>query len=180
MEQKKQALQDEIQDLQRMKEELDFILDSHRTSGNCRLQTQSPPDIKPFSFSGAVRNGERVKSELNESIPTTTDSFCIPSPAKKVMLSSAVPISKPCRPNSLNVISTAPKTNISDIAGIPITTPSTGIQFNFDSLMVGGTGLTPVQAPLVPSCSTQQRNIPISAADMTSPDACGPPKLVSL
>ncbi|EFA10699.1 kayak isoform A [Tribolium castaneum] len=182
LEQKKQALQEEIQEYQRMKDELDYLLESHRSSSsNCRLHSQSPPDVKPFVFGSRV-NGDRVKPELDEaSLPTSNDSFCIPSPAKRVMLSSTAPISKPCRPNSLNVMSTAPKNNsISDIAGIPITTPSTGIQFNFDSLMVGGTGLTPVSAPLVPSCSTQQRNIPTSAADMTSPDACGPPKLVSL
>ncbi|RZC40512.1 kayak, partial [Asbolus verrucosus] len=187
LEQKKQGLQDEIHQLQALKDELEYILESHRSSSNCRLHSQSPPDIKPFNTSFENRsNGERVKSELIESLPSTVadnDLFSLPSPAKKIMLSSTVPISKPSRPNSLNVVSTAPvgkNNNVTDMAGISITTPSTGIQFNFDSLMVGGTGLTPVSAPLVPSCSTQQRNIPTSAADMTSPDACGPPKLVSL
>ncbi|XP_063921184.1 transcription factor kayak isoform X2 [Zophobas morio] len=183
LEQKKQALQDDIQQLQALKDELDYILESHRSSLNCRLHSQSPPDIKPFPPYENRVNGDRVKAET---LPTTVaddDTFSLPSPAKKVMLSSAVPISKPSRPNSLNVMSTAPigkNNNVSDLTGIPITTPSTGMQFNFDSLMVGGTGLTPVSAPLVPSCSTQQRNIPANAADMTSPDACGPPKLVSL
>jgi fos-like antigen len=185
LEQKKQALQDEIQELQTLKDQLECILESHR-SMNCRLHSQSPPDIKPFtSYENNRINRDRVKPELMESVPSTVsdDTFSLPSPAKRVMLSSTVPISKPSRPNFLNVMSTAPigkNNNVTDMAGISITTPSTGIQFNFDSLMVGGTGLTPVSAPLVPSCSTQQRNIPTSAADMTSPDACGPPKLVSL
>lgn len=95
------------------------------------------------------------------------------------MLSSTVPICKPSRPNFLNVGATAPK-NVSDMIGVPISTPSTGMIFNFDSLMGGGTGLTPVSTPLVPSCSTQQRNIPVSISDLASPDTCGPPKLVSL
>lgn len=62
---------------------------------------------------------------------------------------------------------------------LQITTPSSGIPFNFDSLMEGGTGLTPVSTPLIPSCSTQQRNNHLSAVDLSSPDA-NPPKLVSL
>lgn len=167
--------------MQTLKDELDYILESHRSSSNCRFTCNSPPDVKPFSPADVQE--ERVKSEIIEPLPPAMEDDRFPSPAKKIMLSSAVPISKPSRPNSLNVMSTAPigkNINVSDIAGISITTPSTGIQFNFDSLMVGGTGLTPVSAPLVPSCSTQQRNIPASAADMTSPDACGPPKLVSL
>lgn len=65
-----------------------------------------------------------------------------------------------------------------DVAGMPITTPTSGMPFNFESLMEGGTGLTPVSTPMIPSCSTQQRNN-LSAVDLSSPDA-NPPKLVSL
>jgi fos-like antigen len=84
------------------------------------------------------------------------------------------------RPQSLNVQTTMRPSdilnlkNVSDFAGIPVQTPSTGI-FNFDSLMDGGTGLTPVSAPLVPSCSTQNRN-PMELQTPTSE----PSKLVSL
>lgn len=154
------------------------MLDKHKNSTNCRLQTQSPPDVKPFNNNiyDDRLEAERVKTELIEPI---NDIFLLPSPTKKVMLSSTVPICKPNRPNSLNVVSSTPKT-VTDVIGIPISTPSTGMTFNFDSLMGGGTGLTPVSTPLVPSCSTQQRNIPVSMVDMVSPDACGPPKLVSL
>lgn len=69
---------------------------------------------------------------------------------------------------------------VPEVAGVPITTPSNGIPFNFDSLMEGGTGLTPVSTPLAPSCSTQQRNNNLtSAVDLSSPET-NPPKLVSL
>lgn len=67
-----------------------------------------------------------------------------------------------------------------EVAGVTITTPSSGIPFNFDSLMDGGTGLTPVSGPLGPSCSTQQQRSHLSAVDLTSPDANYPSKLVSL
>lgn len=186
LEQKKQAIQNELQNLQALKDELEYILESHRLHSQCNLQNGrpiSPPDVKPYILSHFDDKSpqERVKTEVI--LPDINDhDFSLPPPAKKLMLSSTVPISKPSRPNSLNVAATAPltKNNVQEIAGISITTPSTGIQFNFDSLMVGGTGLTPVSAPLVPSCSTQQRNIPVTSVDVTSPDNCGPPKLVSL
>ncbi|KAJ8931281.1 hypothetical protein NQ314_015827 [Rhamnusium bicolor] len=164
LEHKKQCLQDELQELQQMKEQLEYILESHKVSPHCRVHTQSPPDVKPFNNNiyDNRNDNERVKTELIEPLEPINDIFLLPSPTKKVMLSSTVPISKPSRPNYLNVGATAPMTKsmTESIAGVPISTPSTGMTFNFESLMGGGTGLTPVSAPLVPSCSTQQRNIP--------------------
>lgn len=66
------------------------------------------------------------------------------------------------RPSSLNVASSLKpsdilaRKNVADLAGVSVLTPSTGM-FNFDSLMDGGTGLTPTTNPLIP-CSTQNRN----------------------
>ncbi|XP_034664835.1 transcription factor kayak isoform X3 [Drosophila subobscura] len=60
------------------------------------------------------------------------------------------------------------------IQGVPIQTPSTGT-FNFDSLMDGGTGLTPVSGPLVPNCSSQNKH-PLELPTPTTE----PSKLVSL
>lgn len=193
LEHRKQQLQHEIQTLQKDRDELQFILDTHRAC--CRLQNVrpgSPPDIKPYVFplleDKNLESEPRVKTELVEQIPTTLPDNILFSepPAKKIMLNSMAPalpsINKPSRPSSLNVpttfITSQKTTSVSEAIGIPITTPSTGIPFNFDSLMDGGTGLTPVSAPLVPSCSSQQRNLP--APDLSSPDAGGPPKLVSL
>ncbi|KAF6216293.1 hypothetical protein GE061_000633 [Apolygus lucorum] len=70
------------------------------------------------------------------------------------------------RPTSLPV----PSVN-SGSDGITYNTPSTGINFNFDSLMDGGTGMTPVSGPLMPSvqCSVQQRNS--GCGDLSSPDS---------
>lgn len=86
---------------------------------------------------------------------------------------------RPNRPSSLNVPANLKpsdflaRKNVADIAGISVNTPSAGM-FNFDSLMEGGTGLTPVN-PLVP-CSTQNRN----PMDMLQTPTSEPSKLVSL
>ncbi|CAG9813680.1 unnamed protein product [Phaedon cochleariae] len=161
LELKKQCLQEEVHELQQLKEQLEYLLESHKTSPHCRLQTRSPPDVKPFNnnhyppTTTPNNNNNRVKTEMLDNM---NDCFLLPSP-KKIMLSSTVPISKPNRPCTLNVGAIAPK-SVSDLLGGPISTPSNGMTFNFDSLMGGGTGLTPVSTPLVPSCSSQQRNIP--------------------
>ncbi|XP_051170519.1 transcription factor kayak isoform X2 [Leptopilina boulardi] len=176
LEQKKQSLQDEINQLKQAKDELEFILEAHRSV--CRLRASSPLDIKPV-----------IKNDENHFI----------QPAKRDPIGAL----RPNRPNSLPVgfdnnnrpntlpIFAEPKDlqfktvetpsfmkTTSEVAGVPITTPSSGMPFNFDSLMDGGTGLTPVSTPLIPSCSTQQRSN-LSAVDLSSPDA-NPPKLVSL
>lgn len=251
MEGKKQELQNQLQELHILKEDLEYVLENHKATGQCCLTTNgklrnnngrplSPPDIKPFhhhitnntttasnntttsttsSTSTTTNSGiiailppynklidQRVKTEIIEPLPSlTTPSshdeallFSEP-PLKKLMLNPEVSITtrghhqtiKPNRPNTLNVNNNNSNVNnnnnnrqtknVSDLTGITIQTPSSGIQFNFESLMVGGTGLTPVNAPLVPNCGQQQR-IPTSSADMnlTSPDARSPPKLVSL
>lgn len=64
---------------------------------------------------------------------------------------------RPNRPSSLAVpfaMTPSQCKNIADMAGVSITTPSNGVMFNFESLMDGGTGLTPVSQPLVPSYPT--------------------------
>ena len=92
------------------------------------------------------------------------------------------PINKPNRPSSLNVPANLKpsealqRKNVTDLAGINVCTPSTGM-FNFESLMEGGTGLTPVSNPLIP-CSTQNRN-PLEMLH-TPTSGSEPSKLVSL
>ncbi|XP_022921058.1 transcription factor kayak isoform X2 [Onthophagus taurus] len=180
LEQKKQQLQDELKEIRQQIDDLQTFLELHKNSNSCFLNTRSssPQDIKPYDlphqFNKPPGLHERIKSEIIEPL----DDDCFPPPSKKLMLSQAVPaVIKPSRPRTLDVnrIRMA-----EELPGIVVTTPSAGIQFNFDSLMVGGTGLTPVSAPLAPTCSTQIRIPPTSIADITSPDSCGPPKLVSL
>jgi hypothetical protein len=94
---------------------------------------------------------------------------------------------KPPRPSSLKVpfqitpsdlinsVTAAAKT-VHEYAGVAITTPSSG-SFNFDSLMEGGTGLTPtVTGPFpLPNSNFQNRN-PLDLVTPTSE----PSRFVSL
>lgn len=84
---------------------------------------------------------------------------------------------RPSRPNSLAVPFniTAQCKNIADMAGVPISTPSNGVIFNFESLMEGGTGLTPVSQPLMPNYPMLSHRNPDMATPTTEPS-----KLVSL
>lgn len=191
LEEKKQGLQQEIQQLQIQKEELEFLLEAHKAC--CRLSgstgPQSPPDVKPIVYpaSGLEDKMIRVKQEMDDPNTTAAVPLSHPTaPKRPALASDATAGVKPSRPNSLPVATAFTPSHstlkaavaVSEVVGIPITTPSTGIPFNFESLMEGGTGLTPVSTPLVPSCSSQQRNS-TGCVDLSSPDSV-PPKLVSL
>lgn len=159
MEEKRQSLQQEIQQLRLQKEELEYILESHKPC--CRLNPpSSPPDIKPFL------------DENGDVVPSTTESVVICKKPSHINISKITlntnSIRPSKRPDSLPVF----PGSVTTADGIPITTPTNGTSFNYESLMEGGTGLTPVSGPIIPSCSTQQRN-----SDLSSPDSN---KLVSL
>lgn len=216
LEKDKSKLQQEIQDLQLMKDDLEFCLENHRAQ--CRLQLNGAL-AGPIERSNKIQNqmqqqfkqphpsslalAEKIKVEAVKVEPIDDDSEAINAPpAKRIFLSSANPIigatinaataghllntqlaaARPSRPSSLNVPLTMTPSqalglnkNITDIAGVQISTPSNGVMFNFDSLMDGGTGLTPVSQPLMPNCSTQNKS-PLDLATPTSE----PSKLVSL
>ncbi|RVE41622.1 hypothetical protein evm_013727 [Chilo suppressalis] len=134
----------------------------------------SPPDVKPFSYAyeqlpdEAVRvKVEAVEPVVVDHLTLDSDIFTTPLSEKKMMVSAAHPIVggaegpaldtppiRPARPTFLQVpLHTNPaqthKLKLSTVndtsdAGVEISTPSNGIPFNFDSLMEGGTGLTPV------------------------------------
>lgn len=187
LEQKKQCLQGEIQQLQREKEDLEFILEAHKPC--CRLMSDSPPDVKP----SRAQLQQQLKP-MPKLLPVQNNNNNNNHQQQQHQHHHHPPPPqnhKPAqRPSSLPVAAFTPAksvaqnnnggTGVSEIAGIPITTPSAGIPFNFDSLMDGGTGLTPV-THLAPSCSNQQRNGAgdignmnssnhHQAADLTSPD----------
>lgn len=137
------------------KEELEFILEAHRA--NCRLKrSDSPPDIKPFSLNATKVMVNGMPIQVKEE-------------------PSGMMEKKPSRPRPTSLPFNSRKL-VTEVAGVPITTPTAGMPFNFESLMDGGTGLTPVSGPLVPSCASQQRS---GCVDLSSPDTL-PTKLVSL
>ena len=195
LEQEKNKLQNEIQELQGIKEDLEFCLDSHRAQ--CRLTMNGGGRKSPIEFKQPHPHTMGLLEKIKvEPMDSNLDDQNEPPPPKRIFLSGAnpimgatsnnqslntPPICKPSRPSSLNVqMQMTPSQamgltkNIADI-GIQITTPSTGVMFNFDSLMDGGTGLTPVSQPLMPTCSTHNKN-PLDLATPTSE----PSKLVSL
>ena len=162
-------LQEEISSLQSQREDLQMILEAHRSVCN-KLNEQPLASLAPRVV---------VKSEPEMDLSR--------SATMEAMLSSAKP-ERAERPVSLS-LKTVPLRNIE---GVSIDTPSNGISLNFDSLMEGRTGLTPtnVLAPininlnsLGPSCGSQQRSglSSISAAmtELSSP-ASSSPNLVSL
>lgn len=156
LESEKQKLQLEIQDLQTQKEDLEYLLQSHRTQ--CKFPMTSLDalfDRKPIKerVHSTIHCIDKIKEEIVDSpIEDENEMVLLPPPQKRLLLSAANPvigssstanstIGKPSRPCSLNVPFTTPP-NIADM-GVMITTPSAGVSLNFDSLMDGGTGLTP-------------------------------------
>lgn len=227
LEKKKQALQDEIKQLQQEKEDLEFLLESHRE--HCRFQgRRSPLERKPaavliqppqqqqqqhqiLSSDLKIIPPIKIKAEPEElpdqppmkklTLSTAlTDSLDTPTPTSVAPVLTSVNLPKemlqvshksglntptisiassgrPARPASLNVRATTsfPMLNVPNLtmdAGIGISTPSSGL-FNFDSLMDGGTGLTPIAAPI----SLQSNRGPL---DLITPTSTEPSKLCSL
>lgn len=179
LEQKKQGLQLDIQELKRELEELSYLLETHI----CRLprpdRNASPLDVKPSLLELKQEPASTLEPPAKRAMLSMA---AMPAPAPGNPLGAPAPPSqttKPLRPTSLPVSShTMLRSSAAEIAGISISTPSTGVPLNFESLMDGGTGLTPVSGPLVPSCSSQQRNQ--NCVDLSSPDSNISNKLVSL
>ncbi len=197
-EEKKQNLQNEIRQLQKHKEELEQLLDSHRpqckmmrktahyTPNNKAPLLPAVPNLMPIPNIQQQQHQQAqqpvIKEERQESDDSSSDGlieFTRPTIAPRPRPTS-LPVASPfanAPPRSSN-------NNWHEIAGIAITTPSSGIPgFNFDSLMEGGTGLTPVVPS--PSCVTQQQrsntggNGTTLPVDLSSPEAVNR-KLVSL
>lgn len=215
-EEKKQNLQNEIRQLQKDREELEQLLESHRPQ--CKMMRLSNKgangqDISmgqqqynlqckgsaalpamPDLIAMPIKEERREDDMSDESSLSDDGSFqnqrrveqftrpTVAAPARP--RPTSLPVASPFQPASAPLIRSS---NWNEIAGIAITTPSSGIPgFNFDSLMEGGTGLTPVVPS--PSCTTQQQkgvvstslNTPASLpVDLSSPDAVNR-KLVSL
>ncbi|XP_052901270.1 transcription factor kayak isoform X1 [Anopheles moucheti] len=222
LEKKRQSLAQEIQQLQQEKDDLEFLLESHRE--HCRLQARrsSPIDLKPAELENiATFVLPKIKTEPEEEFvhqqhnqqPNqlkehhVTDAAEHGTPSKKLKLSNVhsdsletpTPTSsafaplvgvglagnkssaiigntgRPTRPDSLDVKSAAqyPLITRGDAGGpVGISTPSSGL-FNFDSLMEGGTGLTPIAAPI----SFPPNRNPL---ELITPTSTEPSKLCSL
>merc|ERR1712183_1100838 len=180
-ENKKKALQEQIQQLQEEKTQLAFILEAHKSVCS-RVSSESALDVKPITTEPRVlvkaepeiqqstvrhlTHAEAMEEEQQVTWATTTVRLAAAAAAHQ----------KPKRPSSLLV---GNGSNSLSSLNIPIETPTNVMnQFDFNALMDGRTGLTPtniltpimvnmttpsssgfLQTPTVstPSCGSQQR-----------------------
>merc|ERR1719474_204336 len=194
-EEKKRLLQEEIHSLQVERDELQFILEAHKSI--CKQQNA-------VSVTSVDSVGPRVvvKAEPTTEVETVrhlTHAEAMDEVQVHSTTSATTSIyGKPQRPASLSL--TSLKSNsMRCLEGIPMDTPTNAItSLNFDALMDGRTGLTPtnvltpinlnlstsvsLNAPVsvsTPSCGSQQRNSgSYVMAELGSPS--GAPNLVSL
>jgi fos-like antigen len=194
---KKRVLQEQIQSLQNEREELQFILEAHRSvcsrgaavksnhlSSNIvtlgpRVVVKAEPELQQDTV---VRHLTHAEAMEQQHVVTTTTAR-----------------TKAKRPSSLFV---SPSTNTITSLNVPIETPTNVMnQLDFNALMDGRTGLTPtniltpimvsmsssgsfLQTPTVstPSCGSQQRNTSsrITVMQELGSPSTGAPNLVSL
>lgn len=177
---RKAALQEEIHALQNQKEELEFILDAHKSvcSRSQFRQVEALPETKIIV----------KKEDTKDHLKNIQDNIALVH--STTATTSA--LGKVSRPATLN-LGTVKSNMVRSIEGIAIDTPTSVItSLNFESLMEGRTGLTPtniltpvsvslsgqLNTPSIttPSCSSQQRNTATASSDTDTVS----PTLVSL
>merc|ERR1719315_205434 len=182
-EEKKRLLQEEIHALQAQKEELQFILDAHKTvckKTAFRLGGVTVTSTRPVPTSLSLHTTEPrvvVKAEpitedtvrhlTHEEAMEEVDSTTTTAP------SSLLGNEKPQRPQFLGL--SIPKgSNLMRSIGIPIETP-TGVvtSLNFDALMDGRTGLTPTNVLTPISINMSLSANPLNTPTVSTPAGCG-------
>merc|ERR1740128_157320 len=192
---KNRRLQEEAHSLQAQREELQFILEAHKSM--CKQSQNRPVVTLPEAFGPRVVVKAEPPTEL-ETVRHLTHAEAMDEVQVHSTTSASTSVyGKPQRPASLSLGGMKPSYTRC-IEGIPIDTPTNAItSLNFDALMDGRTGLTPtniltpininlatsmsLNTPSVttPSCGSQQRNNMYGMAELGSPST-GAPNLVSL
>merc|ERR1712158_153873 len=172
---KKKALQEQIQQLQEEKNQLEFILEAHKSVCS-RVSSESALDVKPITTT-QPRVLVKAEPELQQSTVRHLTHAEAMEEQQAVTVTTTVRVAqKPKRPSSLLV---GNGSNSLSSLNIPIETPTNVMnQLDFNALMDGRTGLTPtniltpimvnmttpsssgfLQTPTVstPSCGSQQR-----------------------
>jgi len=198
---KKKALQEQIQQLQEEKNQLEFILEAHKSVCS-RVSSESALDVKPITTT-EPRVLVKAEPELQQSTVRHLTHAEAMEEQQAVTVTTTVRVAqKPKRPSSLLV---GNGSNSLSSLNIPIETPTNVMnQLDFNALMDGRTGLTPtniltpimvnmttssssssssglLQTPTVstPSCGSQQRtNRSTVLQELGSPNTGG--HLVSL
>lgn len=189
LEDARSSLQKEIAALKNEKENLEFILEAHRAS--CKM-----PHMKAVTTASSTMSALSQQRPQHLPVVTSSDSGPVRNNHKLPNAPGRAP--KFSRPNSLAVTSVFTNSDgssalnnscsvpascpslLTEVAGVPIQTPSAGM-YSFESIVEGTgatpTGTTPLTFSPVTSCAEQQRN---TNGDLSSPDGMNPPKLVSL
>jgi len=196
-EEKKRMLQDEIHSLQEQKEQLQFILEAHKSV--CKQsQARSMVSKSELSEPRVVVKAE-PPTEMETVRHLTHAEAMDQVQVHSTTAATTSVLGKPQRPVSLS-LTNLKSNSMRSIEGIPIDTPTNAISsLNFDALMDGRTGLTPtnVLTPIninlstsvslntpsvsTPSCGSQQRSSGSMYVmqELGSPST-GAPNLVSL
>ncbi|XP_037088515.1 transcription factor kayak-like [Pollicipes pollicipes] len=174
LENERKLLEREIQELQAQREELHFLMEAHRPC--CKLSRDKENAPKRKVIVKHEPDVARLAPIKSEPLPSPSPS---PAPAQRA------------RPTSLSVAPFASAAAAKELTGpgVPINTPSHGLGLNFDSLMEGGTGLTPITSAslvplLIPAASSASLATPVvsTQADARRGDLLSPGvrELVSL
>ncbi|XP_046375556.1 fos-related antigen 1-like isoform X2 [Haliotis cracherodii] len=148
LESERSNLESEIQSLQQQKDQLEFILQAHQPL--CKVESAINMKVDTIKVKTEPRSHVACAANHSDSKFSTPNSH---------------------RPNSLSLVKQEKQKSV---AGVPISTPSNGLfSFNgLDSLVDGGTGLTPVST----SCASQAHR----SSSESGSEAVGSPTLISL
>lgn len=166
---KKRVLQEQIQALQSEREELQFILDAHKS-----VCTRGVLGVRSQNIQNNIVNlGPRVVVKTEPELQETSTHLTHAEAMEQQQNVSIIPKFKPKRPSSLTVTPTP--ISLSSL-NIPIETPTNVMnQLDFNALMDGRTGLTPTNIlnPILVSVNGSGSIIQGSSSSLSSVPTCG-------
>merc|ERR1712107_851372 len=170
---KKKALQEQIQQLQEEKNQLEFILESHKSSVQ-RVSSETALDVKPITTT-EPRVLVKAEPELQQSTVRHLTHAEAMEEQQAVTVTTTVGVAqKPKRPSSLLV---GNGSNSLSSLNIPIETPTNVMnQLDFNALMDGRTGLTPtnILTPIMVNMTTSSSSSSSSSGLLQTPTVSTP------
>merc|ERR1712227_1024683 len=166
---KKKALREQIQRLQEEKNQLEFILEAHKSVCS-RVSPESALDVKPITTT-EPRVLVKAEPELQQSTVRHLTHAEAMEEQQAVTVTTTVRVAqKPKRPSSLPV---GNGSNSLSSLNIPIETPTNVMnQLDFNALMDGRTGLTPIMVNMTTSSSSSSSSGLLQTPTVSTP-SCG-------
>merc|ERR1712130_34683 len=174
-ENKKKALQEQIQQLQEEKTQLAFILEAHKSVCS-RVSSESALDVKPICTTSEPRVLVKAEPEIQQSTVRHLTHAEAMEEDQQVTVTTTVRLAahqKPKRPSSLLV---GNGSNSLSSLNIPIETPTNVMnQLDFNALMDGRTGLTPtnILTPIMVNMTTPSSSSGFLQTPTVSTPSCG-------